>query len=142
MLNVNNVIVSVEKLFNNDNNILLVYLFGSYIEGYANENSDIDFAILFRDNIGLWAEMELQSHISDVLCFEKVDVVNLNKVPLKLQFEAMSKGMLIYEANADATEDYIERTLQLYHDRGLRYKMFFEEYDASMKEDYINNGEY
>lgn len=142
MLDVNNVIVSVDELLKMDHNILLVYLFGSYVEGYANENSDVDFAVLFRNNIGLWTEMELQSHLSDVISFEKVDVVNLNKVPLKLQFEAISKGVLIYEANSDATEDYIERVLHLYHDREIRYKMFFEEYDASMKEEYIHNDKY
>ena len=142
MLDLSKAKIIAEKLFRNDTNILLAYVFGSYVEGYENEDSDIDFAILFKNDIGLWDEMALQVQISEAIGFEKVDVVNLNKINLKIQFEVISKGLTIYESDKDTADDYIERVLHLYHQRQIRDRIFYEEYDASMKEDYIYNGEY
>lgn len=126
------------ELFEQDKNILLVYVFGSYNTEYMTPKSDIDFAILFERDISMLEEMSLQAQISEKLKFEHIDMVNLNKVPFRFQFKVISTGKIIYELDKGLTDNYIEKVLRYYHGNQVRYQIFFEEYDRGLKEDYLN----
>jgi len=126
------------ELFEQDKNILLVYVFGSYSTEYMTPKSDIDFAILFGRDISMMEEMSLQAKISEKLKFEHIDMVNLNKTPFRFQFKVISSGKIIYELDKDLTDNYIEKVLRYYHGNQVRYRIFFEEYDRGLKEDYLD----
>ncbi len=113
--------------------ILMAYLFGSYADGTAHRKSNLDLAFLFNEP---GAEMALQVKLSDVTGFEAIDLLNLNKAPLYLQFKVITSGRLIYESDPDLTSDFLENLFNRYHDREFRYKLFFKEWDEGLKEDY------
>ena len=136
MLELQSALSLLVEFFKRNNHCLAVYLFGSYADGTAHPKSDLDLAVLFNDELDLWREMALEAQLSQLLHFEEVDLVNLNKAPLRLQFTIIATGQLIYEANFDRTSDFLEKTLIRYHDREYHYKVFFKEWDEGLKEDY------
>ncbi len=99
--------------FSNNPNILLAIQFGSHATQYQRDESDIDFALLFEDNISILAEMEILSDLSNILSFENVDLTNLNKAPVSLQFEAL-RGEIIYEKDYYKTSDFMEYVFKQY----------------------------
>ena len=129
-------ILLLKEFFKENLNIQAAFIFGSYNDGTANSKSDLDLALLFKNEIDLWTEMALQVKISKVIQFEKIDLLNLNKAPLRIQFAAISTGKLIFEAELDQTSDFLEEVLNRYHDMEFRYKVFFKEWDEGLKEDY------
>ena len=62
-----------------------------------------------------------------------IDLLNLNKALLFTQFKAISSGCLIYEADSDMTSVFLENILQRYHDRGYRYRVFFQDWDEGLR---------
>lgn len=138
MLDIKEITPLLIDFFKSQENILTVYLFGSYIDGTNHEKSDLDIAVLMKEDMGLWREMELAAEISNRLGFEDIDLLNLNKASLRMQFMIVSTGQLIYEINPDLTSDFLERILIHYHDREYRYKAFFTDWDEGLKEDYLD----
>ena len=86
--------------------------------------------------MSLYDEMRIQAALSEELSFENIDLVNLNKVPVKLQFNLVSTGRIIYEKDTEFTNQYIEDLLKKYHDRVYRYKRFQIELEQGLREDY------
>ncbi|NLY37918.1 MAG: nucleotidyltransferase domain-containing protein [Firmicutes bacterium] len=113
--------------------ILLVILFGSYQTKYQRPDSDIDFAILFQEKIGLQEEMKLLAQLSDILEYENVDLVNLNTAPVTLQFNALG-GTIIYEKDHVLTSNFIEKVLKIYGD----YAPVLAKFDREMLEQEIS----
>lgn len=55
------------KSYLSDNpSIIAFYLFGSYGTEYQNQNSDIDFAVLYNKNVLLEEELTLEVKISEI----------------------------------------------------------------------------
>lgn len=123
-------------IFKRFDKIYTVYLCGSYAQGCASEDSDIDFAILPCEELSMYDEMRIQAALSEELSFENIDLVNLNKVPVKLQFNLVSTGRIIYEKDTEFTNQYIEDLLKKYHDRVYRYKRFQIDLEQGLREDY------
>jgi predicted nucleotidyltransferase len=138
MLNLTTAIPVIQQLYRNNPQIALAYLFGSYIDGFANPNSDLDLAILFKKELSLWEEMAIQAQLTEAIQFEKIDLINLNKAPLRMQFQIIASGQLIYENDPEATEDYLEQLLTRYHHQEIRYRQFYKDWDEGLKEDYID----
>jgi predicted nucleotidyltransferase len=111
MLDLDKVTPLIIEFFKSDQSILLAYLFGSYHDGYANQKSDLDLAVLFKEDISLWNEMALQARLAEIIKFDKVDLINLNKAPLRMQFNILANGRLIYETNKDTTDITWRRSL-------------------------------
>ena len=126
----------VQDFCEKNRNILIAYLFGSYADGTAHQRSDLDLAFLFNEPVDLRTEIALQVKLSEVTGIEAIDLLNLNKAPLYLQFKVITTGRLIYEVDPDQTSDFLENLFNRYHDREFRYKMFFKEWDEGLKEDY------
>lgn len=120
--------------------VAAVFLFGSYGTENQTALSDIDFAVYFDRVIDLNSEMAFISRLSDVLGTDKVDLVNLNKAPINIQFKAVSEGKIIYEKDYIATCDYIEEVIGLYQDYAIDLHFFNKEYDQALKEAYQADG--
>ncbi|MDK2822074.1 MAG: uncharacterized protein PWP31_2039 [Clostridia bacterium] len=131
--------ICIEKaitVFKNNSKVNTAYLCGSYANGTATERSDIDFAIVPSKPLSLLEEMEIQANLSEELHFENVDLINLYNAPIRLQFNLVSNGKLIFERNREVTDCYIEKLLKLYHDREYRYRVFNADLEKGLKEDY------
>lgn len=136
MLDIQEVSALLKDFCINSPNIAAVYLFGSYSDGAANPKSDLDLAILFKEDIDLREELALQVQLSEAVRFEAIDLLNLNKAPLLMQFKVISSGCLIYEADSDMTSDFLEDIFQRYHDQEYRFRVFFQEWDEGLGENY------
>lgn len=131
--------ISIEKaiiIFNNNPMIIAVYLCGSYANSTATKQSDIDFAFVASGAMSLMEEMALQAKLSEELHFENIDLINLSKAPIRLQYNLVSGGTLLFEKDKNETDTYIEELLKRYHDREYRYRKFDLDFANGLKEDY------
>lgn len=113
-----------------------VFLFGSYGTQYQTKASDIDFAVLFDKRLDIREESAILAVLSDFLGTDRVDLLNLNKAPLNLQFRSVSEGKLVFERDYITTCDYIEKLLSLYQDYAIDLNYYWKDYDAALKEAY------
>jgi len=103
--------------------ILVCYLFGSYADGTAYANSDIDLAILMKDfdkkhpNYQLMTDIREDFHdaLSDLV--NKVDVVFLQATEnIPLQFKIISKGKVLFSADDDYRTDFEDLVVKYHMD--------------------------
>lgn len=132
-----------EKLvsfFSQEANIAAVFLFGSFGTEYENQFSDIDLGIVFMPGaqVNLRDELDLEARLSLHLQTDNVDLVNLNKAPLNLRFQAVKDGELIYEKDYPATSDFLENTYRYYLDYSYHFKVMERERARAMREVYAD----
>lgn len=101
--------------------IELVYLFGSQASGKVKPLSDIDFAVLFSENL---TDQERFSHkikilgdLSEILKTDKIDLVDLQTAPPFLQFEAIRKRNEVFIRNENKRIDFETKVLFNFFDR-------------------------
>lgn len=90
--------------------ILLVYLFGSLAEGGREE--DVDLAVL----PGKEDFTRLRGKLVDFLGTERIDLVNLREASPLLRFEIIKNGRLIYKVSDEMENDFELSTLREYKD--------------------------
>jgi predicted nucleotidyltransferase len=124
--------------FTNETKIIGAYIFGSFGTERQTPLSDLDIAIFFDGNIPLMEELKLTAELSSLLKFEKIDLVNLNKAPVYLQHEILSKGVKIFDRMPERTQDFIENMLEIFHDYQGILKKYREDLREGLLEDYLN----
>ncbi|EQB86320.1 hypothetical protein M918_15390 [Clostridium sp. BL8] len=108
--------------------IVGVWIIGSYGTEYQREDSDIDFAILFQNDLSLMEEMDVACKISDAIAYENVDIINLKKAPILLQFKTIKEGRTLYERDYIKVSDYIEYVLNRYREEKHRIEAFRKDF--------------
>lgn len=107
--------------------VVAIYIFGSFGTEYENEFSDIDIGILYSSDLNLREELLIESDICKIFGRDDIDVINLNKAPIDLQFEVISKGELVYCKDDSLLTDFIERVLDIYQDYSFFLERFYQE---------------
>ncbi len=107
--------------------VVAAYLFGSLAEGRAHPRSDIDIAILLREDadasvggkrhFALWEAVE---RFTD----RKVDVVVLNTASPILQHQVLKHGKLLYEGDRRARVEFEVRAGKIYADLKPMFNYF------------------
>ncbi len=115
--------------------VLGVFLFGSYVDGYATERSDVDLAVLYDGKVDWEEHFDLTSAIEEHLPDVKVDVLDARRLPISLQYRVI-KGRIIYERDPDRVSDFIEHVIVHYLDFLPDLRTFYREFDHSMEEAY------
>ena len=138
LIDIEDKIEDLKDYFEEQEDIVAVYIFGSYGTEYQTPLSDVDFAVLFREDaeIGLMREMEIMAQMTLITKVENVDLMNLNKVSVLLQHEALKKGRLIFEREEQRVTEFIEHVLTYYYDAKIRSERFNREYRESLQGDY------
>jgi predicted nucleotidyltransferase len=131
MVNIEDKINTLIKYFETNDDILAVWLIGSYATEYQTEKSDIDFSILFNKDVSIIEEMKISCNISDIIGFENVDTVDLKKAPITLQFKTIKEGRSLYEADFIKTSDYIEYVINRYREEKYYIESFRKDYYES-----------
>ena len=126
----------LQPLFQDDLGIVAVYLFGSQVDGYVTPRSDIDLAILWDEPVTFRTELDLDAEISLALATDKVDVVNLSKIPLALQYRVIATGKLLYEREPVHLADFVQQTLVRYFDFQPTLQTYEQEFLHSLEQDY------
>lgn len=130
----------LRKYFAGEEDIMAAYLFGSHGSEDETPLSDIDFAVLFRqdENPGIMREMEIMAALSRILKVENIDFVNLNNAPIRLQHEIISSGKLLYEKDKETVSDFIYYVLTYAYDEKIRAKKYYREYEKALKKEYLD----
>jgi len=128
MINIEDKIITLIKYFETNDDILAVWLIGSYGTEYQREESDIDFSILFNKDVSIIKEMKISCNISDIIGYENVDTVDLKKAPITLQFKTIKEGKSLYEADFIKTSDYIEYVINRYREEKYYIESFRKDY--------------
>lgn len=104
-----------------DRPIEVVYVFGSQTTDKANHLSDYDFGVLFDKEITSGQRFDL---VVDMMGFlggvtgfgDRVDVVDLNRAPIRFQYEAMEPRREVYVRSKRVMDEFEYRVLQKYSD--------------------------
>jgi len=91
--------------------IAAVYLFGSHGTEFEHPQSDIDLGVVFTRSVSLSEELELDAALSLHVSHDRIDLVNLNRAPIALQFRSLQEGILVYEGDYFKHSDFIENVL-------------------------------
>ena len=108
---------ALEAVFNEENEVLIAYLFGSYAKGVQTTKSDIDIAILLSETSKKMLEyyLHLINELSKALSNE-VDLVILNTAPPQLKHQIIKHGKLVYCKNEKARIEFEARAQDEYLD--------------------------
>lgn len=90
--------------------IRILILFGSRARGDHNEQSDWDFAVLYDRSYNI---LKIYRALSEAYRIpeERIDVVDLDRVPELITHHIARDGQLIYEREAGTFADFQQRSL-------------------------------
>jgi len=83
---------SLYEFFQTRVEIAAVYLFGSLGTEFEHPQSDIDLGVVFTRPVTLSEELELDGALSLHIGHDRIDLVNLNRSPIALQFRALQEA--------------------------------------------------
>ena len=104
--------------------IIAVYLFGSFADGYYRRGSDIDIGVLFSSSLKELETLSLSLEIGEELerkLKEKVDLITMNSAPCDLVVRCI-KGTLLLDKNPTERATFEARILSKHYD----YKKFLK----------------
>lgn len=131
-----NKLVDLKSYFAKNENILTVYLFGSYGTKNQNAFSDIDIAVLFETNPPFLEELYISAEVCSLLGRDDIDLVNLKAAPVLLQHQIVTTGEKIFERTPERTQDFVEEMLEEHHDYAIIMKKFHEDFRRGLLEEY------
>lgn len=131
-------LLKIKEVLSRDPNVAVAYLLGSHARGAPHPFSDVDIGIVFKDPSVLKKSLKTHVRYYDLLAdytesikdHRELDLVFLQRVPLSLQFEAVSEGKIIYEADPKYEVEYKENVTNRY----LDYEPFAREAYADLRE--------
>jgi len=98
-LNLEHLEQKLREFFSRIDNVPLAYLFGSIVRGEASSLSDIDIAVLFKDNLlekeAFDFQLKLIGDLMSLLKTNNVDLVVLNDSPLLLTYNVIRNGIIL-----------------------------------------------
>ena len=122
-----------------EGNIKVAYLFGSYANGKYNENSDIDIAVMYKEQVNEYDHAGKSIDVSRVFSDISVDYIDLERVNVFLQFEILSKGKIIYCEDEQGLIDFTRRVQDLYIEMDYERKKYIQTVLREDGEDYGTN---
>ena len=114
--------------------IILVFLFGSKVEGYSRPSSDIDIGIVFKEE-GDKIDVEkvypkVLKIFNEIFPDDKLDIVFLQLAPLAVQAAAVFDGKLLYRESEEAEFSYKESLMRkcadTFYFQQMRYNQILE----------------
>ena len=116
------------------------YLYGSYGTKWQTPLSDVDLGFVFRREQApdFDGELTLIGTVTDALREDDVSVTNLNRAPLALRFDVLSKGRPLFVFDDVALADFVEQTIDRHADFAFDRDRFLAEYDRALVEEYAH----
>ena len=110
--------------------VAALYLFGGLAENDVKPLSDLDFGILLSRKLDqgtrLSRHLDLIGLFVDILKTDEIDLVLMNDAPLKIAYEILKTGKLLYCNNEIELINFFEETVKYY----LDFKFFRDNFDA------------
>jgi predicted nucleotidyltransferase len=118
-----------------DKPVEVLYLFGSQALGTARPDSDYDFGAIFSNETSLDNRLQLMGFLSDILKNEHVDVLDLKKVSIRFQYEAIKPGHDIFVRNSKIRNNFEYEVMRDYFDEMYFMKQTTRDYLHSRAND-------
>lgn len=118
--------------------LVAAWIYGSYGTPYQTPLSDLDLAVLFRqDRVpDLSGEGKLHMDLARILHEEDFSVLILNRAPVRFQFRVLETGRQLVCRDPLALADFVERVISHHADFIVDHQRFIEEYDQALLEWY------
>lgn len=131
-----NLLQGVVPDFSSVPEVQLVYFFGSSASGLSTPLSDIDIAYLDDGKISPFdLEPRLENLILSILPnAPRIDLVNLRRAPVALQYRIIRDGRLIYEISGEARASFEEYVFNHYLDYAPVLNLFYNDAYKNLKE--------
>lgn len=114
----------VKRFLENQGDVKLAYLFGSYAKGKEGPLSDVDIAVLLDERLSeskrFKLRLKLITKISAILGLreaEKLDVVIMNDAPVNLNYEIIKHGKILFADDVGERIEMESKILSKYLDR-------------------------
>lgn len=130
------ILKKIQDFFTGHPQVAAVYLFGSYGTDFQLSSSDIDIGVVYCHSPELKEELELDDELSYYLKSDKIDLINLKKASLNLQYRVLREGELLVENEYVESSNFIEKVLKYYPDYRISQRQFMCDYEAALKEAY------
>lgn len=131
-------ILRLRTYFRTRVDVVLAVLFGSFGTAEEHARSDVDIAVLLKSDIPLMDELKMSAELSSLLDRDDVDLVLLRSASVTMAHRALSTGRVIFERDCLLTADFVEATINHYHDFGYRLKQIDADFDERLREDYLH----
>jgi len=119
----------VSEVLSGREEVLLGYIFGSYVEGREHEGSDLDIGILTNGSLANKELFQLFELLEDALGVEP-DVRVLNGTDPRFVYNVLDKGRLAYKKNESIRIDFESAAMREY----LDMKPFIDRHDKAVRE--------
>ena len=119
---------TINKVFNNHNEVLLCYLYGSYLFGNKTEFSDIDLGILLERNYKrhYLFQVDLSLEIEKLYNSKiEIDLCVLNDATPRFLYNVLKNGYIIHSKNETNQHEFEIKVLYEY----LEIKPLLDMYD-------------
>jgi predicted nucleotidyltransferase len=108
--------IKIKKIFSQENNILLAYIFGSQLKGKIGPLSDYDFAIFLSQKPSFQFKYGFKNKLVNFLDTLQVDLIILNDALVELKYKIIATGKIIYQKNSTIRTEFEADTLSRYFD--------------------------
>jgi len=128
----------LERTLREDPGIVAAYVYGSYGTSNQTPLSDVDLAVLYRDDKipDPDAHLRLIGRVTDTLDEDDVSVTILNQAPILSQREVLRQGRPLFVADDIAHADFVETVIDRAADFEIDHRRFRREYDTALIEDH------
>ena len=106
----------IKKIFVEEKDILLAYIFGSQVTGKIGPLSDYDFAVFLSQKPSFQFKYKLKNKLLNILDNKQVDLVILNDAPIELKYKVIATGKIIYQKNSTIRTEFEADALSRYFD--------------------------
>lgn len=120
---------TVEDVLSGREEIVAVYLFGSFAKGTEHSQSDVDIGLILDKELDFSEESKLEAELSNKLG-RKADLRILNNQDNRFVYNVLRKGELLFTQKQDKKHTFEQKVLRKY----LDMKPFHEEYDRFVKQ--------
>lgn len=105
---------AIKAFFEGDDNLRLVFLFGSMAKGTASPDSDVDVAVLFAAPPSSLELVDMRTRLEEHLKRD-ADLISLNSAGPIIKMQVLKTGIQILGRKGDY-EEFFVRTVNEYHD--------------------------
>ncbi|MFQ6091374.1 MAG: nucleotidyltransferase domain-containing protein [bacterium] len=120
---------AVQKLSLDNEEIMIVYLYGSFRDGYATAKSDVDVAVVVDEKKlptdRFTRERCYSDQIEAKVKGRQFDVRIMNPAPLSFKYQVIKNGLLLFSRNETFREEFECQLILEY----LDFKPYLDQYD-------------
>jgi len=114
-VSISDMVKKLKETLTKHSDIVLVFLFGSFVRGDITSFSDLDIAIYFTGPVDFYRINDLREDISEMLGIE-VDIVVLNTASPVIRMQVLKKGTLLINKDQRAYNENFVTTVKEYDD--------------------------